>query len=908
MPKPPRSFVLRYLTTLAAVFLGVALRWSFDPILGDRLPFIMVYPAVMFAAWYGGLGPSVLALVLGWLASAYFFGLPERSFLSGDATDRVVRVLQILIGVSIIAFGELHRATQRRLESEVAERRRTEEATRAQGERFRITLSSIGDAVIVTNARGQVALLNPVAERMTGWRSAEAVGQPLEAVFHTVEESTRKTDEMPLAEVLGGECVEYLASETVLIARDGTALSVEQTSAPIRDERGNIRGAVLSFRDITERKDVERQLRENEARQAAIALENARLLRQAQESEQWFRQIAENITAVFWMVDVRTPRMLYVSPAYEVIWGRSCKSLYEQPRSFLDAIHPDDLCRVINALDLQFRGLPTAEEYRIVRPDGSLRWIWDRGFPVKDDDGGNRRVAGIAEDITERKRAEEASQRFKFISDHANDGHFLIDQEARFLYVNEVARERLGYTHEEILTLGVLDIDPMVDRAKFRELFESIRNERIAPFESVHRRKDGSTFPVEISITSVKFEGQTYAFAVARDITERKRAEEALRDSDRRKDEFLAMLAHELRNPLAPIRNALHLMKHANGAGSDLEAEREMVERQVLHMTRLVDDLLDVSRISRGKIELRKEPIELAAAVERTIGAIRPLIEEYHHELIVSLPPEPIRLEADPTRLEQVLWNLLNNAAKYTDPGGRIELIVEIEGEMVALRVRDNGIGITPEMLPQIFDLFVQVERRLDRSQGGLGIGLSLVRNLVEMHGGSVTALSAGLGRGSEFVIRLPRLDVAGRRGAPAAAPPTPADSPLPEQSHGFRILVVDDNEDSANSLAKLLRRVLGQNVEVAYDGASALERARIFHPDLVFLDIGLPGMDGYEVARRLRESPENRTPVLVALTGWGQEEDRRRSREAGFDRHLVKPIDPDMLGGLLTELAPAAK
>jgi PAS domain S-box-containing protein len=900
--------LFRYLGAIASVILGLALRFALAPALGERLPFLMVYPSVMFAAWFGGLGPSVLALLLGWGASGYFFEPHDRSFFAGDAIDRLVRELQFLIGGGIIAFGEVHRRAQRRLEKEVIERRRVEESTRAQGERFRITLSSIGDAVIVTNARRQIALLNPVAERMTGWRSAEAVGQPLEAVLHTVEESTHEADEMPVAEVLDGECVEHLASETLLIARDGTARSVAHTSAPIRDERGNIRGVVLSFRDITERKDVERQLRENEARQAAIALDNARLLHQAQDFEQRFRQIAENITAVFWMVDVRTPRILYVSPAYETIWGRSCKSLYEQPRSFLDAIHPDDLGRVINALDLQFRGQPTAEEYRIVRLDGSVRWIWDRGFPIRDEAGGSTRVAGIAEDITERKRAEESSQRFKFISDHANDGHFLIDQEARFLYVNEVARERLGYTDAEMLTLTVPDIDPIFHRQKYDEIFEVLRNERVAPFESVHRRKDGSTFPVEISVTSVKFEGQTYAFAVARDITERKRAEEALLDSDRRKTEFLAMLAHELRNPLAPIRNALHLMKHAGGLGPELEADREMVERQIQHMTRMVDDLLDVSRISRGKIELRKEPIELAATVERTSLAIRPLIEENRQELSIALPAEPVRLEADPTRLEQILWNLLNNAAKYTDPGGRIELIVERDGETVALRVRDNGIGIAPEMLPRVFDMFVQAERRLDRSQGGLGIGLSLVRNLVEMHGGSVTASSAGLGQGSEFVIRLPVLDALRPRAA-SAVPPTPAPAASADsgRSPGFRILVVDDNEDSADSLAKLLRRVLGQRVEVAYDGTTALERALAFRPDLVFLDIGLPGMDGYEVARRLRQSPENGTPFLVALTGWGQEEDRRRSREAGIDRHLVKPVDPDMIGGILTELASVA-
>ncbi len=370
-----------------------------------------------------------------------------------------------------------------------------------------------------------------------------------------------------------------------------------------------------------------------------------------------------------------------------------------------------------------------------------------------------------------------------------------------------------------------------------------------------------------------------------------------LREADRLKDEFLAMLAHELRNPLAPIRNALHILKQPAVSGAVVQQARDMAERQVQHMARLLDDLLDMARISRGRIELRKEALDLRAVANRSVEAVRPLYEQRQHELTVSLPPEPVRVEADPTRLEQILTNLLNNAAKYTDPGGRVLLAVGREGAEAVLRVRDTGIGIAPDMLPRVFDLFVQAERRLDRAQGGVGIGLSLVRQLVGLHGGTIEAESRGLGQGSEFIVRLPALadDRGGREGqqrpsAPAALPP-------------HRVLVVDDNVDAADSLAVLLR-LAGQDVRVAYEGAQALALAQEFCPQAVFLDIGMPGMDGYEVCRRLRQQPGSAAALLVALTGWGQDEDRRRACEAGFDHHAVKPIEPEALRQLLAPLA----
>jgi len=359
-----------------------------------------------------------------------------------------------------------------------------------------------------------------------------------------------------------------------------------------------------------------------------------------------------------------------------------------------------------------------------------------------------------------------------------------------------------------------------------------------------------------------------------------------IQDADHRKDEFLAMLAHELRNPLAPIRTGLDLLSLA---GADAEIVAPM-RRQVVHLAHLVDDLLDVARITRGSIDLRMQEADVQKIVAEAVETSRPLVEARGHELAVSLPPEPLRVSGDPVRLTQVLTNLVNNAAKYTPDGGSISVAAEADGDEVVVRVCDTGAGIAREMLARVFDLFVQADRSLDRAQGGLGIGLTLVRRLVEMHEGTVQAFSEGLGMGSEFVVRLPAL-VGGRPAAGSAAGPPEETAAAEPESSSRRILVVDDNTDAAATLAMLLR-IGGHEVKVAHDGNAALETAGAFRPEVVLLDIGLPGLDGYEVARRLRSRPETEQSLLVAVSGYGQEDDKRRSREAGFDHHLVKPVD----------------
>jgi signal transduction histidine kinase len=389
------------------------------------------------------------------------------------------------------------------------------------------------------------------------------------------------------------------------------------------------------------------------------------------------------------------------------------------------------------------------------------------------------------------------------------------------------------------------------------------------------------------------------------EVAERARAEAALKEADRHKDEFLAVLAHELRNPLAPIRNAVEIMRRSALTDPQLSWSRDVVERQVKHLTRLVDDLLDVSRITRGNINLSREAVAVTTIVSRAIETIAPLIAEQRHALTVDVAEETLEVEGDLTRLTQVLGNLLNNAAKYTDPGGDIRLTARRASTDVEIRVRDNGIGIPPELLPRLFQLFTQVDGAAHRAQGGLGIGLALVRQLVQMHGGSVTAYSQGTGKGSEFLIRLP-LRLKSYRDVPVTVGGESA-PPANDVKKGHRILLADDNRDALDSLATLLQ-CDGHEVHTAADGAEALELAAGCHPDVVLLDIGMPKLDGYEVARRIRAEPWGKRTVLIALTGWGQDEDRRRSREVGFDSHLVKPLDPEALSKLLARLPARAR
>ncbi len=524
--------------------------------------------------------------------------------------------------------------------------------------------------------------------------------------------------------------------------------------------------------------------------------------------------------------------------------------------------------------------------------------------PNVDFEGEGRRQA--QEDL---RRAEE---RMRSVVDHVVDGIISIDERGSIESFNPAAQKIFGYAQDEVMGRNVKMLMPEPYHGEHDAYLTNYLRTGKAKIigigrEVVGRRKDGSSFPMELAVSEFRIGARRYFTGIVRDITERKRLEGELRqrladlaEADRQKNEFLAMLGHELRNPLGPMRNALYIMKMARSDALAVDEAQAMIERQLQHLVRLVDDLLDVSRIIRGKIELRRARMDLAGAVRRAAETSQPVIDANGHVLEVSLPPRPVYVMGDLVRLAQVISNLLANAAKYSSKPGRIELALAQQGANALIVVKDEGEGIPPELLPHLFELFVQGEHTLARSQGGLGIGLTLVRRLVEMHGGEVVASSAGKGMGSEFRIRLPVLPE-----SLVAVPPQLASTPAAAGA-SRRVLVVDDNVDAVDSIAKVLR-LFGHQVICAYDGPSALSAAESFRPELVILDIGLPGMDGYDVAARLRAMPAFRRTPLIAVTGYGQEEDRRRSQQAGFDQHLTKPVDPDELQRLIVSAASVA-
>lgn len=481
------------------------------------------------------------------------------------------------------------------------------------------------------------------------------------------------------------------------------------------------------------------------------------------------------------------------------------------------------------------------------------------------------------------------------------DGVIVTDTEGRITFLNGVAESLTGWSSSESITRPLDQIFRIVDERTRRPAenpaMRALQNGVIAGLanRTLLLAKDGTERPIDDSAAPIRGDSGAIrgAVVVFRDITDRKHAEDALKEADRRKDEFLATLAHELRNPLAPIRNSLEVIKRSQGNLAMIEQSRSTMERQLGQMVRLVDDLIDVSRISRNKLELRKKKVELASIIDQAVEACRPLADAANHELTISLPDEPIYLNADAVRLAQAFGNLLTNSCKFTGRGGHIELSVERLVSEAVIKVKDNGIGIPPAMLSKIFEMFTQIDQSLERTQSGLGIGLTLVKQLVEMHDGEIAAYSEGAGHGSEFIVRLPVLDeLSESQPQQEASPEVVAAAPR-------RILVVDDNRDSAMSLAILLK-LTGNDVQTAHDGLEALQKAEDFQPDLILLDIGLPKLNGYDACRQIRQQPWGKDITIVALTGWGQDEDRRKSKEAGFDNHLVKPVDHAALGQIL--------
>lgn len=560
---------------------------------------------------------------------------------------------------------------------------------------------------------------------------------------------------------------------------------------------------------------------------------------------------------------------------------------------------PHDQCPM--AVTLREGRSVRGEEIVVQRPDGLRFHILPYPELLRDQSGAIVGAINMLVDVTDRKRADMDRIHLAAIVESSDDAIVSKTLEGVITSWNKAAERIFGYTAQEIIGKPIALLIPPGQANDLAHILGQVRRgERVDHYQTKRRAKDGRIIDVSLTVSPVLDTTGNIVGAskVARDITAQKHietalatSEEQLREANRRKDEFLAMLAHELRNPLSAISSAVQVARKSV-LDEPLAWSTEVIERQSKHLTRLIDDLLDVSRITQGKIQLRNEVVHIGPILNSAVEVVRPLMEERKHELNVSFRPGPLRVHADPVRLEQIGVNLLTNAAKYTTTGGRIWLTAEQMGDDIVIRVRDSGVGIPPEKLTQIFDLFVQDDRSLARSEGGLGIGLTLVKSLVEMQQGTISASSDGRGKGSEFTVRLPAVTSA--TGETAKAKPA-----IGTGGPASRILIVDDNADTAKGLARLLR-LLGHDIRTANDGPEAIAVVQSYRPDIVLLDIGLPGMDGYEVARRLRNDETGSDCVIVAISGYGQEDDRRRGREAGFDFHLVKPVDPDALLTLL--------
>jgi PAS domain S-box-containing protein len=565
------------------------------------------------------------------------------------------------------------------------------------------------------------------------------------------------------------------------------------------------------------------------------------------------------------------------------------------PKLWLSKIHPQDAATVENAgREALQTGALVSTEFRIVLPNGSIRWVISRGRAQFDAEGAPRLFAGLLIDVTAQKLAEQQrrdSERvYRAIGESIDYGVWLADAAGRNTYASESFLRLTGLSQEQYSEFGWDSVlhpgDAEATLAAWRECVRSghhwYREHRI-------RGTDGKFHPILTQGVPVRRDdGMVYAWAgINLDISRLKRTEEALREADRRKDEFLATLAHELRNPLAPIRHATHLLGTPEATDAQHQWARAVIARQVDHMALLLDDLLDVSRITRGRLELRRKSVGLRDLVGAAVETARPLVEAKRHRLQVQLPTESVELNVDPLRISQALSNLLTNAAKFTDAGGEIVLAAHANPDGVTIAVSDSGIGLSAEAIPNVFNMFAQIDDALERSQGGLGIGLALAQGLVELHGGAVEATSDGPGHGSTFTVRLPPSSLVHKASQTVARTPH---FESPGSSH-CKILVADDNRDAADSLAMLLN-FMKYEVMVAYSGRQALDLALRARPRILILDIGMPELSGYQIARRIREEKWGTTALLIALTGWGQQEDLDRAKSAGFDHHFSKPVD----------------
>ncbi|ADE15085.1 PAS sensor protein [Nitrosococcus halophilus Nc 4] len=609
-------------------------------------------------------------------------------------------------------------------------------------------------------------------------------------------------------------------------------------------------------------------------------------------SEEMLQRVTDAASVLISYLD-RKLRFQYVSSGYEKRFQRPLEDI--QGRYMWEILGKNAFAAVEEYVQRALKGEVVVYNKELPYDEIGPRYVHVQYIPDITD-GHVLGFSAITIDLTESRKLSERAAQLSAIVESSTDAILSQDLNGIIQSWNQGAEHLFGYKAEEMIGQPIAPLIPSHRKKEEIQMRKRIkRGERVAPYETVRLHKDGSEVTISLTISPLQdSQGRLIgASKIARDITEYKHQQEQLRrqaelltETDRRKDEFLATLAHELRNPLAPIANSLQILKQVGNNPEALEKAVSISERQLQHLVHLVEDLLDVSRITRGKIQLRKEPVTLDTIIKSALEISRSHIKAGEHTLCVEVPETQVLLQADLTRLAQAVSNLLINAAKYTPPGGHIKLTARCENQQVVIAVQDDGIGIAQELLPRIFDMFVQAERPGGYAPGGLGIGLPLVKGLVELHGGQAEAASPGLDQGCTFTIRLP-LDSEEITRTPLENQQTEA----VEETPAHRILVVDDNVDAADSMAEVLR-TLGHQVRTAYHGEAALEAVREYGPTVILLDLGMPGMNGYEVAKRLQQLPRGERPVLIALTGWGQEADRQRSREAGFDNHLVKPVE----------------
>lgn len=760
---------------------------------------------------------------------------------------------------------------------DITERKLATAALKTNQARLKLVIDNAPALISYVSADYRYRLINRAYEAWFGSPSEEILGKTM---LEVVGPKAWGVIAPFMEAALGGDRRSF---EGPVSYRDGGERWISATYTPDFDPSGVVQGVVIMVLDISQQKMVEAKLRE---------------------SEQYHRSLFEAAGVGNAEVDTDTGRFLRVNKKYCEIVGYSEQELVEHP-TYLEITHPEDRERNRRLIEPFIRGdTPAFEiEKRYLRKDGTVVWVHVTCTLLTQADGGRVRLLFVAQDITERRRAEEERHKFVSLAENSTEFIGICDLHGRPIFVNDAGLRLVGLESvEEAKRMHVRDFFfpedlSFIDKGLFPSAQEGVRSEVEVRFRNF---KTGQARWVICNVFPIKTEeGVPVGFGtVSRDITDRRETEQMLKESDRRKDEFLATLAHELRNPLAPISNALQIWSRVGEDPQQSTRLREIMERQVQQLKRLIDDLLDVSRVSRGKIHLHKEPLELSSIIEGAVESAKPFIDEAGHTLEVNLPVEVVRIEGDSGRLMQVFGNLLNNAAKYTPRNGKIEIAGRVDGGFIEVTVRDTGSGIPEEMLLSIFEAFTQVHHNLDRAQGGLGIGLTLVKNLVEMHGGTVDARSEGLGKGSEFIVRLPLLGSIAARRYQTTRPDVRGDVTLDRH----RVLVVDDLHASADTLAMMLEG-LGQEIRTAYDGASALSIVREFHPDVIISDIAMPNMDGYHLAQRIRRL-EGERPFLIALTGYGQKHDRTRALNAGFNAHLVKPTSLDDLRGVIHSLA----